>query len=231
MSRDLYASLSGASSMWRELEMLSHNVSNTNTDGFKEFRMIFEEAGSGDGPLGKVYATPRAESPNMEDGPLEFTDDANHLALRGDGFFAVETGAGVKMSRAGRFSQNNEGFLVDPQGNKLMGMGGPIQIPEGETFTVDAAGEVMGSLSGELDRIRLVRADQPRSMGGSLWDPEGGMREATPEVVQGAVEGSNADPMRLMVELIEAYRHFEAQQKVMHSSDDMDSRLNRSGGS
>jgi len=231
VSRDLYASLSGASSMWRELEMLSHNVSNTNTDGFKEFRMVIEEAGRGDGALGRPYATPRSEAPNMNDGPLEYTDDPYHLALQGDGFFAVETPAGMKMSRAGRFSPDSEGFLIDPQGNKLLGQSGPIQVPEGETISVAASGEVSGNLSGEIDRLRLVRADKPKSMGGALWDPEGDMKEATPEVIQGAIEGSNADPMRLMVELIEAYRHFEAQQKVMHSSDDMDSRLNRSGGS
>lgn len=230
MSRDLYASLSGASSMWRELEMLSHNVSNSNTDGFKEFRMVFEEAGSGDGPLGKPYSTPRAESPNMIDGALEFTNDPYHLALRGQGFFAVETGAGMRMSRAGRFTPDSQGFLIDPQGNKLLGQAGPIQIPEGETITVSKNGEIIGNLSGEIDRLKLLSADRPKSMGGALWDPEGKSREAAPEVVQGAIEGSNINPVSMMVELIEAYRNFEAQQRVMRSSDDMDSRLNRSGG-
>lgn len=231
MSRDLYASLSGATSMWRRLEMLSHNVSNSNTDGFKEYQMIVEDGGSGEGPLGRPYATPRAEAPRMVDGPLEFTDNPYHLALRGDGFFAVQTPGGVRMSRAGRFTPDAQGFLTDPQGHKLMGQSGPIQVPEGETITVTQLGEVLGDISGEIDRLKLVSAEKPKAMGGALWDAEDGMRAATPEVVQGAIEGSNINPVAMMVELIEAHRHFEAQQRVMHSSDDMDSRLNRSGGS
>lgn len=231
MSRDLYSSLSGASSVWRQLEMLSHNVSNANTDGFKEFRMIFEDAGSGYGPMGRVYATPRAEVPSMVDGPLERTDDPYHLALRGPGFFSVQTPQGERMSRAGRFSPDSQGFLIDPMGHKLLGQGGPIQVPEGEDILVTGDGVVMGSVSGELDRLKLVTADDPRNLGGSLWDAEGRAREAAPEVVQGALEHSNVDPVRVMVELIEATRHFEAQQKVMHSSDEMDGRINRIPGS
>ena len=167
----------------------------------------------------------------MSDGPLQYTDDPHHFALQGEGFFAVQTPAGLRMSRAGRFTPDNQGFLIDPQGNKLLGQGGPIQIPEGETLSIAPTGEVIASLSGEIDRLQLVTANDPKSLGGAIWDPQGAVREAQPEVIQGALEGSNADPLRLMVELIEAYRHFEAQQKVMHSSDDMDSRLNRSGGS
>ncbi len=231
MSRDLYASLSGASSVMRQLEMLSHNVSNANTDGFKEFRMVFEDAGSGFGPMGRLYATPRAEVPSMVDGPLERTDDPYNLALRGRGFFSVQTPQGERMSRAGRFSPDSEGYLVDPMGYKLLGRGGPIQVPVGEAITVTSDGIVMGSISGELDRLKLVTADDPKNLGGALWDAGGAAREATPEVVQGALEQSNVDPVRVMVELIEATRHFEAQQKVMRSSDEMDGRLNRIPGS
>jgi flagellar basal body rod protein FlgG len=46
-------------------------------------------------------------------------------------------------------------------------------------------------------------------------------------VIQGALEHSNADPLRGMVELIEASRYFEAQEKVIKTSDDMQARLNR----
>jgi flagellar basal-body rod protein FlgF len=230
VSRDLYTSLSGASSVMRQLEMLSHNVSNSNTAGYKEFRLVFEESGPGDGALGKLYATPHSEVANMEDGPLERTGDPNHLALRGEGFFLVETPAGLRMSRAGNFSQDVDGYLIDNYGNRVMGEGGAVQIPQGESFTVTRAGEIVGSLSGELDRLRLVTADDPKSEGAALWNPRGGMREAAPEVIQGALEGSNVDPMRVMVELIEASRHFEAQQKLMQTSDSMDERVNRSGG-
>jgi flagellar basal-body rod protein FlgG len=47
------------------------------------------------------------------------------------------------------------------------------------------------------------------------------------EVVQGALEGSNTDPMRSMTELMEASRYFEAYQKAMQTSDTLDGQLNQ----
>ena len=49
------------------------------------------------------------------------------------------------------------------------------------------------------------------------------------EVIQGALESSNVDPIRAMVELIEASRMFEAYQKAMQASDELDEKLNRMG--
>jgi flagellar basal body rod protein FlgG len=134
------------------------------------------------------------------------------------------------LTRDGNFRRDSQGQLVTSDGHALMGESGPIQLPEGETFEVAGDGRVMGSVSGEIDRLKLVDAPNATQRGASLWDPGDVTRAATPEVIQGALEGSNVDPVGLMVELVEAHRHFEAQQRVMQASDEMDARLNRSGG-
>ena len=231
MSRELYASLSGATSAWRRLENLSHNVSNASTTGFKEFQLTVEADGTGDGVLSKIYATVVGEGPAMHDGPLEYDGNPHHLALRGEGFFAVQTPEGVRMTRSGEFTPNAEGYLVTPEGYPLLGSGGQIQIPENETLTIGAEGRLIGSKTGELDTLRIVTGSDPTSLGGALWDPGKTMTEIEPrEIIQGALESSNVDPLAAMVELVEATRFFEIQQRAMKASDDLDTRLNRLGG-
>jgi hypothetical protein len=71
-----------------------------------------------------------------------------------------------------------------------------------------------------------VQLGNPQPAGGNIW--QGNPTPITSvSVVQGAVEHSNADPLRSMVELIEASRYFEAQEKVIRTSDEMHARLNR----
>ena len=225
MSRDLYASLSGAQAAMRRLDVLAHNIANASSEGFKGSRVHFSLDGVDGGPMGQVYARGEVAAPVMTDGPITRDDDPHHLALRGQGFFQVQTPGGPMLTRDGNFQRDSLGQLVTGAGHPLMGQGGPIQIPE-----VAADGRVMGSESGEIDRLRLVDAPNAAQRGASLWDPGGATREAAPDVIQGALEGSNVDPVGLMVELVEAHRHFEAQQRVMRASDEMDQRLNRSGG-
>jgi flagellar basal body rod protein FlgG len=65
-------------------------------------------------------------------------------------------------------------------------------------------------------------------MGGTSWRSQGPVFEvARVEVVQGALEASNTDPMRSMTELMEASRYFEAYQKAMQTSDQLDGALNQ----
>jgi flagellar basal-body rod protein FlgF len=89
---------------------------------------------------------------------------------------------------------------------------------------------IIASESGEVGKFDIVMADDISPMGGGLWRANSGIREADASVIQGALEGSNVDSMRAMVELIEASRYFEAYQKTMQTSDEMDAKLIQMGG-
>lgn len=224
MSRDVYASLSGAATAWRQLETLSNNLANADTNGFRASRVSF--ALTGDQGLGAVYASVGATTFVDEDGALQQDNVATHLALRGQGFFALQDGT---ATRAGAFRLDEEGKLVTQDGVAVLGDGGPLQLDPKETFTVGTDGTVTGSRSGEVGKLSIVNLSNPTPLGGTRWSGTA-TPVATPTIVQGALEGSNVDPMQGMAELIEASRFFEAQQKVLSTSDEMQARLNRAGG-
>lgn len=218
MSADLYAAYTGARAAWRNLEVISGNVANAGTAGFREQRVRFEDT------LGAVQAS--AGGWTKTDGNLIQDGVDTHLALRGDGFFALGDGT---YTRDGAFSIDIEGRLVTVSGTPVLGEGGPLTLEPGERMTVAADGTVTGSASGEVGKLNIVRLQDGTPVGGNRWTATA-TTPAAVTVVQGAREGSNVDPMRSMVELVEASRAFEAQQKMMQSSDEAWARLNQLKG-
>jgi flagellar basal-body rod protein FlgF len=235
MSRDIYASLSGAAGAWTQIEMLAHNLANTNTTGFKQSRLTFELGGPSEHPLGQVYAEQRGESVDLTDGALMPDGVSTHLALQGRGFFVVEDGnsgkpGSVLLTRDGRFRMGPDGTLVDGTGRRLLGVDGPIRVPEEETLTILQDGTVQGSISGDIGRLRIETGQNVSPIGDNYFVSEGMLVPAGAQVIQGSLEQSNVDPMRLMTELVAASRMFEAYQKAMQASDELDARLNQIGG-
>lgn len=222
MSQDLYTSWSGARTAWQQLDIISSNVANSSTTGFREQRAAFELSGN-PGELGATSAVLGDIGFTEKDGSVSIDNVPTHLALRGNGFFALADGT---FTRDGSFRLDEGGRLVSGTGAFVLGEGGPIEIPEGETLIVSPTGEVSGSESGLLDDLRIVQLQNGRPLGNNSWEGQ-----ATPAtgvtVMQGAVERSNVDPLKAMVELVEATRYFQSVEKAMKTSDEMTSRLNR----
>lgn len=231
MSRDVYTAMSGAQATWKELEVLANNVANANTTGFRAGRVAFSVEGEGEGPLGQTTTTLDGVALSKNQGTLKPTNDLNNMAIEGEGFFTVQAGTETLLTRDGQFAIDSSGRLVDSRGNAVLGEGGPIQLEPGEDFVVDRDGLVRGKVSGEVGRLRISIADEVQPAGTNHYRATGDLRSAEDfGVFQGHLEGSNTDPMRSMVELVEASRYFEACQKAIQASDELDQRANRSGG-
>jgi flagellar basal body rod protein FlgG len=226
MSTDLYSALSGARAAWRQMESIATNVSNANTAGFKSQRLRFEMFEQN----GEAYVRAEEAPRDMRSGALERTGVPTDLALQGDGFFMVGDGHGTRLTRAGQFVMGPDGSLNTPNGRPVLGENGAVFIPPGETPRIDETGVIHTEQSGIIDRLRVVNA-AAIPVGNGLWEAQGPIQDVeTPHVVQGAIERSNVDSMTMMVELVEASRYFEAFQKAMQTSDELDQRLNQSGG-
>lgn len=221
MSRDLYASWSGATVAWQQLEIVAGNVANSSTAGYREQRAAFELAGTAE-PLADASIRMRTVTYTNAAGHIHRDDVPTHFALRGPGFFSLADGT---FTRDGSFRLDVDRRLVSAGGVPVLTDSGPVQLAVGETIVVDGQGNIVGSLTGELGKLRVVELTDGRPVGGNAW--AGTAAEIPANVVQGAVEGSNVDPLRGMVEMIEASRFFEAQQKVMQTSDDLSGRLIR----
>lgn len=228
MGQDLYAALSGAYTSMRRLDTVAANLANVSTTGYKSQRLTTEATGK-EGAYARIAEGLR----DMSDGAVMRTEHPTDVAIQGNAWLTLEHGDGVLLTRDGRLRTDADGTLRAPGGRAVLGQNGPIVVPAGETVRIDTDGTVVGSVSGPLDTLRLVEANAA-PLGGNLWEPDGAIVEVEDgeaHIVPGALEGSNVDPMRAMVELVEASRTFEAFQKAMQTSDDTDARLNELGRS
>ncbi len=159
------------------------------------------------------------------------------LAVDGDGFFVVEVDGETRYTRAGDFQLNDQGEIVLPSGARLQGASGPlvVDVSQGEpAFAPDGTLSVGGATVG---RVRVVRFDDPSVLepagGNTFRAPDGAARDvdaANLRVVSGFVEASNVNPVREMVQMIEALRTYEASEKSVQAADQiLDTLINRVG--
>jgi len=122
--------LSGLTAAQNQLQSVSNNLSNINTNGFKEenvlFSDIFAQTGAINGAGNPIQTglgvTPCATMSNFTEGTLNPTGVASNMALSGNGFFVVQNSSGVnRFTRAGNFTASNAGFLTTPAGDLVMG--------------------------------------------------------------------------------------------------------------
>ncbi len=245
----MYLAASGAQAYEKRLQIISNNLANANTAGFKMDCGQFK----GYDPSESAYPTNPADSglaasraalfwmqlnmyTDYSGGPLKPTGNDFDLALVGKGFFCVQTPDGVCFTRKGDFTLNSEGVLVTRNGWPVLGESGTITVDASqnpqkyERFAVDAQGNV--SVDGnQVGTLRIVDFPQPQRLtktGDTLFKPPA---DGTPEiqaedfsVSQGFVEQSNVDSVKMLTEMIEVLRGYESYQKVIRTADDANSK-------
>lgn len=247
MQESSYSATFGALTQQHRLDTIANNLANVNTTGFKADKLAFRDTfrryahdllnpnqsveQAVPWPRSFLLAQPRiAESViDLSQGSMKATGNPLDLAIAGDGFFRVQTPDGEFLTRQGVYHRSAEGFVVDGNGNQLLGNGGPLQIPEDGDVVIDGAGSV--SVNGEIvDVIDLVAVDDPRALervGMSLFriNPDSGAQPVPVEnasVEQGFLESANVEVVTEMVNMIEAIRAFEAYQKMITGTFDQD---------
>jgi len=143
--------LSGALAQEKRLEVISNNLANVNTGGFKRDLPIFEsETPIAPDPLNRAPVQPTPAFgvlgevfTDFSPGPLRETGEPLDLAIEGDGFFAIGTPEGVRYTRNGSFTLNREGAIVTKQGHPVLSGTDPIILPPGGgIIRVDTEGKV-----------------------------------------------------------------------------------------
>ncbi len=155
MLSSLFSGTSGVKANMNSMSVIGNNLSNMNTIGFKGSRVSFNDlmsqnlsSLSGSNQLGLGVMTGSID-PVFSQGGVESTSSATDMAIEGDGFFVVKNGAGsTYYTRAGQFSFDKSGLLVDPSQNVLQG------------YLADSAGNIGSATSDiQLDFAPV----QPRS--------------------------------------------------------------------
>jgi flagellar basal-body rod protein FlgF len=199
----------------RRQEILTNNLANASTDGFKGERAFARMLGDSL-PVAQTATDTRA-------GTLRETGNPLDLALKGDGYFVVDTPNGERFTRAGSFQLDTAHRLVDADGHPVLGQNGPITLPTG-TVAVDDDGTVRVN-GAAVDRLRLERAGAGATLaheGGTLFVPDAGRKpvpDAERGVRQGFVEESNVSTISSMVDMIAVQRAYASVQKAVTTID------------
>ncbi|MEM9573415.1 MAG: flagellar hook-basal body complex protein [Pseudomonadota bacterium] len=224
MSNSIYATLSRQDGLLKELQVVANNIANTNTTGYKTDRAVFAEYLMSTGETTPSLSMGGLAGHNFDltQGSVKFTGGQFDLAVQGEGFFAVETQGGPRLTRAGSFQLNSDGELVAPDGARVLSNGSaPIQLPpdaEGISIagdgTISADGQILGQVGVFTANGQLQRDTDTRfTAAGGITPSE------TATVLQGAVEASNVSPVLEMARMIEVQRAYEAGQTALERED------------
>jgi len=251
--RGLYTSASGMLAEQARVDVLSNNLANVQTAGFKRqtvlqsafpemlLRRVNDPVPVTGAARGSGHATVPLYDPrpvigrlgtgtyvegtysDMSPGALRYTGNPLDLALEGAGFFTVETPAGVRFTRDGRFTLDGAGWLVTLEGHRVLGEDGPIQVV-GRDVHVTEQGEIWvdGAPVGVLALRNFAEPQGLVREGSSLWaatESSGEPQVARVVVREGHLEESNVNVVTAMVELIAAYRSYESNQRVIQAYD------------
>ena len=238
MPYGLYLSAEGAYTQSHRLDVLSNNIANVATPGFKRDVSLFQsrlaqaiqegqaaQGMRGQDDLGggvKVLATATDFSP----GPLTTTKNDTDMAINGEGFFLVRHANRELLTRAGNFQLTSEGRLVTGDGDPVLSEDhSPIELdPDSSPWQVTPDGGI--SQGGEVTRLAIVK---PRSLGDlakvgenlfSSLAPAQPVADENRQVLWHQVEQSTVRPATEMMDLIETSRAFEANVNMIHTYDE-----------
>jgi flagellar basal-body rod protein FlgF len=150
-------------------------------------------------------------------GGLVKSDNPLDFAVQGDGWFAIQTPAGVAYTRDGRASIDESGTLRTLNGDPILDAGGAPIIIDGAAGSVTVSADGMITQNGrQVGAIGLFAIDRGATLRRTENSGVVPNKAATPildftrdGVVQGAVESANVDPVREMTRLIDVTRVFD----------------------
>lgn len=246
MFKGVYTAASSMIALQEKMNLISNNLANVSTSGYKKDEGIQEsfpemlisrlEKGQRSrelGPLGTGVQLQQTYT-DFSQGTLLYTGNRLDLALEGDGFFVVQTPNGLRYTRNGNFTLNEQGIIVTNQGYPVLGEDGPLQTIPGRGITVNANGQLyFDGIQG--GRILVVDFPEPAlldKIGENLYssDYEPEVLAGNFAIRQGFLENSNVNIIQEMVKMIQVNRHYELNQRVIATYDGtMDKAVNNVG--
>jgi flagellar basal-body rod protein FlgG len=244
--RALSIASTGMLAQQTNVEVIANNLANMNTTAFKQQRAEFTDL------LYQNIQTPGSQTsdqgtyaPNgiqlgagvrtaavyriTTQGDLKSTGNPYDVAIQGAGYFAVQTATGLRYTRDGHFSLDNNGNLVTSQGYQVQGDGGPILItPNDGEINIAPDGTVSSVVNGignQLAKLKVVEFPNPSALtkqGANLYSTDQTPTTSTTATVrQGALEASNVQPIIEISHMIEVMRAYEATASLSKSQEDM----------
>lgn len=240
MIKGLYSAVTAMVMNAARQQVLSHNISNMQTPGFKQILTTAEDFMQNQAAYSAGYTANGTinylgllglgtqigdEYIDFAQGALQDTGNPLDLALEGNGFFTVDTPDGQRYTRDGRFLRDTDNNLVSVDGFQVLDDAGqPIQLPDGDVSVgpdgaITVNGEDVATLG--IGVFANPETELQHTEGNLFTGPAASTSEDVPRVVQGYLETSNANPSQLMTQLVEVARSYEAAQKLVQNQDEL----------
>lgn len=247
MLRALWTSKSGLNANQEKLDVISNNIANVNTTGYKkvevEFKDLLSESldklGTPINEKGSIISTGVRAGQWYRvngQGSLMQTTKTTDLAIDGEGYFRVIASDGNSLyTRDGDFSVDLSGRIVDNVGNKLHieyenGFSEENTTFTSDNFLVNENGEIFIKEKsntvkvGEIPTYTAVGEDAFISVGNNLYQPQADVqvfRTRDNNLNQGFLEGSNVDISQEFSDMILTQRAFQLSSKGISTADEM----------
>lgn len=219
------------------MDVIANNLSNSSSPGYKGEHMMFAEHVKNTGRTSKIsFVHDIAMARNMRAGELEPTKNTLDVAIKGEGWFQVDTIKGPRYTRNGHFELNSKGILVNTAGHPVQGEGGaalvgaggenadatqgtPIAFEPGDTKIViksDGTITANGKARGKLKVVAFSEPGMMKKVSGNLFSSESDRKpNAENSIVQGMLERSNVQPIIEITNMISALRGYQSTQKLI----------------
>ncbi|MGD2132229.1 MAG: flagellar basal-body rod protein FlgF [Maricaulaceae bacterium] len=232
MDNAVLIGLSRQLTLRREMDVTANNLANMSTSGFKFERLLLNDIAADrpaqaddGGPI--TFVSNWGLARDFTPGQLEPTQRPFDVALRGEGFFQVETENGeILYTRDGRFALNADGELSTADGRPVLDDGGAtIVLPAGaDGLVIDQSGSI--TVDGQaLGRIGVVDFDNLGALektGDGLYrTDEPSLPVDAPQIAQGYVEKSNVNAIAEITRLIDVTRSYESVTRMLSSDEEL----------
>jgi len=216
------------------MEAISQNIANISTPGYKReipvtrpFPEFMHAVGAGSP---HIAGTEPAESgtDNLLDGsagPVKPTGRPFDVAVMGDGYLEVMTKDGPAYTRSGSLQLDPAGRLVNMAGLPVSGVNGDITL-NGAVASIAPNGEISqdGRVVGQIKVVEFADSGAMKRLPNGLLQPadktvQGTVAKTALRV--GFLEGSNVQPLKEMLTMMETMRRFEASQKLFQGYDEV----------
>jgi flagellar basal-body rod protein FlgF len=228
MENTIYIGLSRLSALQEHMNIISNNIANINTPGYKANKILFSEYM--DKPKGMKetlsmvldYGNYRVQ----DNGPLKTTGNPLDIALEGQGYFGVQGPDGkTAFTRNGSFTISADRQLITQQGYPVLDAGGQaISIPEGQNdIVIDQQGNIAAN-QGSIGTLMVQEFKNIQSLkpfGNSLYKTdEAGTASSSTRVIQGSIEGSNTQGVIEMTDMIDVSRTYQSVARMLQTEHD-----------
>lgn len=228
-----YIGSSGARNSMRRLAVITNNLANANTTGFRaDFDAVKSYHKDASTKLkSRDFATFDGTFSNFKIGPVISTGRDLDVSMDRTSFLAVQNASGQEgYTRAGNLNLNQDRFLVTGNGEMVMGNAGPIALPPYDRISIGADGTISALLPGTVDmvninRIKITEPDMHalhKGHDGLFYLPEGSVAplSETARLTPRALEGSNVNPIETLTQIIDLSRNYEVHTKLLKTMAD-----------